>query len=298
MSETDIAIERYITSIEKDDHRAYAESLALRLPDYRERVAARKAQDEAEGRICYWQMFLSRPDVGKGTGFPTISWAVAEALADDIKHIADGYSSLHHSTYRRHLAKQARRTAARKKTVERQGGFSRPRDSQKSKLYAAEREALEGLVAEQWGAGEVAVIQAWVDKILSSAWWRRRYPSVRKVVVEDGAGHRSAMAKRRDLRLIIELPLWARKDWVVLHELAHHATDAKHWGVAAHGREFARVYVELVEHIMSKEAGDALRAAFREGKVKYSKPRTMTAEQKRAAAERLAQVRQTAARER
>lgn len=293
------SIDEYIASIPKAVHRAFAEGVvADYLPRYIERVAERRAKDEFEGKQGYWQMFLSRPESGfEGSGHPKVAWSVGEHIAEDIKRLHD-HGSLNGSRYHRHLRQQKRRAAKRAETIRRNSGYRRPRDSQRSKLYEAER-VLDDFISTEWGPGQVAEMQDWVDALLDSKWWTRRYGE-RFIEVTSGAGQRRALAKTRtdgwfSYKRKIGLPLWARKDWVVLHELAHHATDFKHGfdQVAAHGREFARIYVELVGHVMGKPAADALKVSFKEHSVKYSKPRKpMTPAQREAAAARLAAARE------
>jgi hypothetical protein len=63
------------------------------------------------------------------------------------------------------------------------------------------------------------------------------------------------------------LPLFARNPWVMLHEMAHVLTPDEH---ASHGPEFAGVVLFLVETVLGKDSGRALRAAYRDRRVRYS----------------------------
>jgi hypothetical protein len=74
-----------------------------------------------------------------------------------------------------------------------------------------------------------------------------------------------------------------RNKLVLLHELAHCLRP----GGAAHGREYARVYLLLVTRVLGRAAGKALRDAFVAHGVKYRK---VTATQ-RSAGRRLAATR-------
>ena len=58
----------------------------------------------------------------------------------------------------------------------------------------------------------------------------------------DGRGRRNACAKID--RHQVCLPRWARKAWIVLHEIAHHlAYDPAH---ADHGHQYMQEYVQLL----------------------------------------------------
>lgn len=143
--------------------------------------------------------------------------------------------------------------------------MTRPRDSQRSKLYRAESTppAMQG--------GEmptVPEVQAFVDKVMGSAWAAKRWPrmSKRQVLVKDGRGRRRACGSFS----YIKLPCWTRTKRVILHELAHSITLRLHRStVAAHGREYAGVLVALVGRWMGEETARQLKAAFRKARVKY-----------------------------
>lgn len=176
------------------------------------------------------------------------------------------------------------------------------RDSQRQKLYDAERAALDvkGLTMKRWET--VPEMQAYVNKLLDSAWFKRHWPRkggsegiwlgangfvfAPKVEVRDGRGHRRATYGGG----VIQMPKWARKEWVMLHELAHYVTPQR----PAHGWQFAANYLLLVQHQLGKEAADALRAKFKFFRVRYTKPRAkrpMTEEQKQVLRERLVKAR-------
>ena len=143
-------------------------------------------------------------------------------------------------------------------------GERRPRDGQRSKLYRAERTV---------GAGHhlptVAHCQAHVDRVLASAWWQARFPALDQVQVRDGRGRRHAGALQN--QGVILLPRWSRRERVILHELAHLATPSS---FAAHGPEYAAVYLELVQHFMGAAAARELAEAFRTYRVRSGTPAT------------------------
>lgn len=157
-------------------------------------------------------------------------------------------------------------------------GYSRQRDTQRSKLYRAER------VLDPFATPLPTVqdVERYVKRIEASKRVQRKlsvrkYMSlkqgslgkVRGIRVHDGRGHRRAVSYGGT----IAIPKWARKDWVVLHELAHEFTPRSERTGGAHGWEFAAAFLYLVRLFMGKEAHDALKSSFRANRVRYTKPR-------------------------
>ena len=71
------------------------------------------------------------------------------------------------------------------------------------------------------------------------------------------------------------MPRWARKEWVILHELAHVIHWRQHGGryEAGHGWQFCDIYLQLIRYQLGPDAHAALRDAFKANRVKYTKPR-------------------------
>jgi hypothetical protein len=147
------------------------------------------------------------------------------------------------------------------------------RDNQRSKLYGAEHAwagcspAAELLIEKGprvAGTGNVSIdaCQAYVDDLLSRSWfqrrWGRRTISVRHKVSGSATGSYGK----------IHLPPWSRTEAVILHELAHNLTPTER---AAHGPEFAGVYLELVRYAVGQDAYRAQRASFRAARVRVSR---------------------------
>jgi putative metallohydrolase (TIGR04338 family) len=183
------------------------------------------------------------------------------------------------------------------------GVYGAPRDSQRSKVYRAEgvlkhhRTKTFKVGGKTWSGATYADlkdVKAYVDKLVGSAWFKRRWPNVRSVEVNDGRGRQSAGGEG-GWRRQITLPRHMRRQEIVLHELAHVLTDAEFGrkNAAPHGREFARTLLTLVRHEMGDEAWRALKDSFRTHKVKHTlrRNREYTPEQKAEAAERLAAAR-------
>lgn len=149
------------------------------------------------------------------------------------------------------------------------------RDSQRQKLYDAERRAF------AFGGGmlyhRIQDCQAMVDTICKSRFWKsllRRNGKhwliderIHCVPVKRG-GH-TATWDRGDL--FIHLPRSSFVKWIVLHELAHGATPDK---APSHGPEFARTYLQLVKRFMGQRSYKRLLAEFRTGKIRRSRRTT------------------------
>lgn len=159
------------------------------------------------------------------------------------------------------------------------------RDSQRSKIYAAEDAAFNRGFSEGLTVGEC---QAIVDKVLASRTVRERYPRADlPVLVADGRGRRSACyAATRYGRPTLCIPRSLRSKWVVLHELAHHLTHKR--GVP-HGWEFAECFLYLVRVFIGRHAEARLKQEMKARRVKYAPPRrsTMTDDQREAARQRM-----------
>lgn len=143
------------------------------------------------------------------------------------------------------------------------------RDSQKSKLYKAEK-VLPSIVI---GKKELLTSQAYVDKVWTSVWTKKHFQRsrlYRSPMCADGRGRRNATGNL----IVLQLPRWARTKATVLHELAHSLTGER----PAHGWQFARNYLLLVQHFLGPEAAKALRTSYRKERVRYNPPRKLSLE--------------------
>lgn len=149
---------------------------------------------------------------------------------------------------------------------------SRERDSQRSKVYAAER---------AWRADtddqlDLAGVRAYVRDVrergyqqrhlvVGSAWARN------PIAVGDGRGRSRGGADDDG----IYMPRNARRETVILHELAHVIQIRTNgWGPAAHGWQFAAIMLDLVADRMGPDAESRLRAEYRAHRVRWTAPRT------------------------
>lgn len=104
------------------------------------------------------------------------------------------------------------------------------------------------------------LLQATVDSILDLRAVRSRFGSVRVRVVKGRGGAEASRGK-------ISLGVNARTEWVMCHELAHLLTPSS---CAAHGPEFAGVYLFLIRAVFGKDAAAGLRNSFKANRVSVS----------------------------
>lgn len=139
---------------------------------------------------------------------------------------------------------------------------ARPRDTQRSRVYAAERaafgnggpegmtiEEVERFVATLWESGTARRARARED-------CRRRAAPI----VYDGRGCRRATGGFGQ----VTIPRWARSRWVICHEVAHCIAGNRPW----HGPAFCRVYLELIEEVLGFEARERLALEMRRRNVR------------------------------
>lgn len=173
---------------------------------------------------------------------------------------------------------------------------TRPRDSQRSKVYAAERSVFSGGSHRPELLLTEAQLRRWLKTITTSTWWRRRHDEDRwpRHAPYLEFGDRGGSAHYQPWTRTIRLRPGSMRRWVLLHELAHHVSS--NVNEAAHGWEFCAAYLALVRKWLGVEAERKLRAAFRTHGVRYTKPRTtrrtMTVAEKEAATARLAAARE------
>lgn len=149
------------------------------------------------------------------------------------------------------------------------------RDTQRQKLYNAERKAFGEDFTRILGDGSMAAVEEFVRRVESSETWllllakSNRKPINGGLQLKDGRRNRSASANAGELTL----PRWARTAPVILHEMAHSATPG-----AQHNWPFAAAFLALVGRFLGAEVRDKLKAAFKAGKVRYTPPRKMSPE--------------------
>lgn len=155
------------------------------------------------------------------------------------------------------------------------------RDAQRAKVYAAEhfvrtlfdRAAEHGdPVVDFFGTAltlppegrfaSVLSVQRYVDDVLSHPGVRARWPAVAPLRVRARRGATAAHYERDGDTATMAVPegrsVWALRELVVLHEIAHHLTDAD----PPHGPEFVATYCALAETVMGPEVGHVLRVVY------------------------------------
>jgi hypothetical protein len=165
------------------------------------------------------------------------------------------------------------------------------RDSQREKVYRSERTVFFGSPERPYRKDvtpefkSVAECQEFVDHVTASDTWLKVLGVCTRKPVEvlPGKGRRRAGASYENVA--IKHPRWTRDRWQILHELSHIATHCiynnleyddtgGYWvlyeTVAAHGPEYAGIYLYLVRQFLSVADHDRLEAAFREGRVKVA----------------------------
>ena len=149
----------------------------------------------------------------------------------------------------------------------------RNRDSQRSKVYAAERAAFPE--TEYPADLELEFIRAKLKQIWKNDFIRERFALwPNPPLVKDGRARRSAYGGPDEQGY----PRWSRKLWVVLHESAHsiHLQGQGMLGSedendAFHSPRFCFIYLTLVERFMGFEARERLGAEFRKHRVKIGR---------------------------
>lgn len=124
---------------------------------------------------------------------------------------------------------------------------------QAGRLYAAEADSIKTMNE----AMTLKECQKFVDKVLARKYIQETYPWKLPIVVHDGRRRRNAAAGFRHGNYAIMLPKWARNEFVILHEIAHHISRGN-----GHGPEFATCLLDLVRNVMGKEDAELLQAAY------------------------------------
>lgn len=170
------------------------------------------------------------------------------------------------------------------------------RDSQRSKVYAAEKAAFKDFDNERFETVkdiERFVRHVWSSKRVQSEWPQAVDGKSNLPDVSDGRGRRKPCAVGS---FEIRIPRHGRVDWILVHELAHiiHSRrTAWRREEASHGWQYCAIYLRLTLFILGREKHDALKASFKAHRVKYKEPvkRAMSPEKKMALVARLAAAR-------
>ncbi|AFM14970.1 hypothetical protein Mycch_0144 [Mycolicibacterium chubuense NBB4] len=155
------------------------------------------------------------------------------------------------------------------------------RDAQRAKVYAAEhfvrtmfdRAAERGDPAvEFFGThltlppearfASVEAVRAYVEDVMSHPAVRARWPAAQPLRVRPRRGATAAHYERTGDGATVAVPegrtVWALRELVVLHEIAHHLSESE----PAHGPEFVATFCELAASVMGPEVAHVLRVVY------------------------------------
>jgi len=166
-------------------------------------------------------------------------------------------------------------------------------DNQRSRVYGAEdviRKYKSKTGEKIFGdAPTTKQCKAYMEKVVSYEWFTARWHISTPSYIEgnaprvgDGRARRRACWQPSTYE--IKLPLWARNEAVILHEMTHWIIDKAtvprsdgsvgFWVLqydtdhAAHGKEFASVFLELVRLQLGAEAAKTLKVSYKTKRVK------------------------------
>lgn len=156
-----------------------------------------------------------------------------------------------------------------------------PRDTQRSKVYAAEqfvrtlfdRATERGTPAVDFFGTQLTLppearfasvdsVRRYVGDVMSLPSVRTRWPTAEPLTVRGRKGVTAAHYEFDGSRATIAVPdrqtTWALRELVVLHEVAHHLCRAE----PPHGPEFVAAFCGLAEAVMGPEVGHVLRVVY------------------------------------
>ena len=133
------------------------------------------------------------------------------------------------------------------------------KNDQTQRLYKAENYI--GNILEKKEEWTLEECQKYVDKLLKKKRIQDNYPWAKNhkiFVTHGGTGRRMAYATFTHRGPTIKLPPWARNQYVVLHEVAHHL-DCFEDG---HTDSFATILLDLVRRELGKDKAELLQASY------------------------------------
>ncbi len=132
-------------------------------------------------------------------------------------------------------------------------------DSRRSNLYDAQSAIGVGKRFDN-----IKRVAKMVERIISTAWWQRRYDAT-EFVVQRYQCTRAACAEHWGFHRL-RFPSHQYQERTVLHELIHATVSAPH---AGHGRLYCARYLEIVGWWWNDDVKDRLREGYRENNVKW-----------------------------
>jgi len=139
----------------------------------------------------------------------------------------------------------------------------RRRDSQRKKVYLAEREAFDFLGLASCTPLEKPEIEKIVKAVVRTK--KRKFGYLYQVTVAYPKNRNRATCWFRGPREIrISLPPWSRNKLFLCHELAHFLSGPQ---IGHHGK-FVSNYIQLVRRFMGPETAKLLKTSFKKFRVK------------------------------
>lgn len=157
-------------------------------------------------------------------------------------------------------------------------------DRQKNKFYRAENHLLSKFPELVQKFDSFDEVKAWVTRITKSKWWSNYQvpvlddrPHLRRQKSYGPIFYKSLkVEKTRSDCLYAEgdsgsiwLPKWAWSKGVILHEIAHAIQTEFPW----HGKQFSRIYLDLVSRWIGREVASQIKQVFRKRRIAYQKIR-------------------------
>ena len=109
-------------------------------------------------------------------------------------------------------------------------------------------------------------VQGYMDRITNSEYWQS-LKGWKRVRVGDGRGRNRACYKPSSKQVCF--PIWARSEWIVIHEMAHCLTHKTTGGYSAHGTHFCGHYLSLVEELLGLDKAIELSESFKSQGVRW-----------------------------
>lgn len=119
-------------------------------------------------------------------------------------------------------------------------------------------------VPQQRRFADIASVQSYCEAVLARPRVRSAYPAAGPVRVRERAGQQRAHYEPATATIAVPLrTLWAGREAVVLHELAHHLTgSADPDAASSHGAGFRAAMDLLVRDVLGDAAALLLRAGY------------------------------------
>ena len=151
------------------------------------------------------------------------------------------------------------------------------RDSQISKVYKSEldvRYEIDNIGRNKFEKSFLSIEKTKISlqRILKSSWMKKYFPHVYciNIQLKDVRGNRRWA---RGGAYNIDLPLWARREIVILHELAHTILirERERYGqCASHGKEWAGIFMMLLKR-WNREVFELMKISYYLNRVKWIK---------------------------